>query len=194
MIWSTLFLRLLTILIFFPGILYLLIDKLIPNRFGTMDKFVISLLTTICLSMFFVFDVHIWLLLIGLIIPIAQVALELKSFRQIKELVVEKKFLLQTLIIIPCLEEYIFRFVLFVILMNHDVPVHFYILLSTLTFTFLHFYRLKDKSIYKAPLGFMLAVIYTFTESLFLVIFIHITFNIFTYLIKYVKNYAGYKV
>ncbi|WP_217587150.1 CPBP family intramembrane glutamic endopeptidase [Lentibacillus saliphilus] len=195
MIWPILFLRVLTILIFFPGIFYQLYDKTIGTRLGTTDKFVLSLITAACLSLILVRDrMLLIVLVVALLVPVIQVVVELHSFKYLKKVFKQKKFLLQTLILIPFLEEYIFRYVLYELLMEHDVPGLFYIIFSALVFVFLHYYQLKGNAFYKGVLGVMLAAIFLFTGNLFLVILIHVVFNVIVYLLKYTNHYTGYEV
>ncbi|WP_371391505.1 lysostaphin resistance A-like protein [Sporosarcina sp. OR05] len=194
MIWSILFHRIVTILIFFPGIFYLLFDKTIIVQKGTTDKFVYALLSSIFLSFLFVRDMRILLLIcLCIAIPSMQVILELKSVKYFFKACKEKKFLLQTLILIPILEEYIFRFVMYELLTAHEIPPLFYITFSSLTFTFIHYFQLKAKSYYKLIVGIMLATVYVYTTNLFVVILMHVLFNVLVYLFKYTHHYKGFQ-
>lgn len=194
MIWSILFHRIVTILIFFPGIFYLLFDKTNISRKGTTDKFVYALLSSIFLSFLFVRDMSVLILIfLCIAIPSVQAILELKSAKHFFKACKEKKFLLQTLILIPILEEYIFRFVMYELLTAHEIPPLFYITFSSLAFTFIHYFQLKAKSYYKLGLGLMLATVYVYTANLFVVILMHVLFNVLVYLFKYTNHYRGYQ-
>ncbi|WP_029270581.1 CPBP family intramembrane glutamic endopeptidase [Virgibacillus alimentarius] len=194
MIWSTLFLRIMFILIFFPGIFYLIYDKIFIVRRGTTDKFVFALISSVLLSLIFVREMSIIIvLLLSVIIPAVQAMLELHSAKRFLKAFREKKFLLQTLIFIPFLEEYIFRYVMYETFASHGVPHLFYIGFSALVFTFMHYYKLKTDSFYKMALGIMLASVFAYTTNLFAVILMHIIFNVVVYLIKYTNNYRGFQ-
>ena len=194
MIWSILFLRILYILIFFPGIFYLIYDKLILGRIGTTDKFVFALLSSAALSVVFVRQLSILLVVfICLAIPAIQSVLELQSTKYFFYVIKQKKFLLQTLILIPVLEEYIFRYIMYEMLIKQGVPVFFYIVFSSLAFTFMHYYKLKADSYFKIALGIMLASTFAYTTNLFAVISMHIIFNVIVYLFKYTDNYKGFQ-
>ncbi|WP_373866392.1 CPBP family intramembrane glutamic endopeptidase [Sporosarcina luteola] len=135
------------------------------------------------------------LLLLGLciFIPSVQTILELNSAKNFFKACKEKKFLLQTLILIPILEEYIFRFVMYELLAAHEIPPLFYIIFSSLAFTFIHYFQLKAKSYYKLVLGIMLAIVYVYTTNLFVVILMHVLFNVLVYLFKYTNHYRGFQ-
>jgi len=193
MIIRTLFLKFLNLLILFPGIVYLIVEKWLKRKIGTTDKYVLSL-SVVCLIGSIVHMDPYFFGIAGIsLLAVFQVFIETKSANLIRAELLKKKFLICTLIVIPVLEEFIFRYMIYRLLLSREIPDHFYVILSSLTFAFLHYYKLKEKSFYKFVFGVVLAVIFLLSKNLFMTIFVHIAFNVLVYLIKYTESYRGFE-
>ncbi|WAA13847.1 CPBP family intramembrane glutamic endopeptidase [Fervidibacillus halotolerans] len=168
-------------------------EKLLKRKFGTTDKYVLSLLIVCLISSIAYMDVYFFIIVGISLLAVVQVFIETKSLTFVHTEILKKKFLISSLIVIPILEEFIFRYMIFHLLVDQGVPNYFYILLSSLTFTFLHYYKLKEKSFYKFILGLILSLVFLWTENLFITIYIHVLFNVLVYLIKYTEFYRGFE-
>ncbi|WAA11333.1 CPBP family intramembrane glutamic endopeptidase [Fervidibacillus albus] len=168
-------------------------EKVLKRKFGTTDKYVLSLLMVCLISSVAYADVYLFILIGTSLLAVLQVFIETKSLKFIHTELLKKKFLIYTLIVIPILEEYIFRYLTYHLLQLQGTPNHFFVVISSLTFTFIHYYKLKEKSFYKFILGLILAIVFLWTENLFITIYIHVTFNVLVYLIKYTEFYRGFE-
>lgn len=91
----------------------------------------------------------------------------------------------------PVFEEFIYRSFVYIILEDVGVTLPAYLLLSSGTFVFSHFFTQHAKSLYKIPFAVLQGLIYFYTKNIAFCIIIHMAFNMLVYAyngLKYRRN------
>lgn len=97
-----------------------------------------------------------------------------------------------TLIIFPFLEEYIYRYFLYDLLMRSEGSSALFIIASTVFFVGSHLYSQREKALTKIPLGIALAGFYVCFQNIFVCLSIHLSFNLCVYFYNQTSKGAKY--
>lgn len=96
------------------------------------------------------------------------------------------------LIIFPFLEEYIYRFFLYDLLIRSGGSFTSFIVISTVFFVSSHLYSQQEKALTKIPFGIVLACAYACTQNFFVCLSIHLSFNLCVYFFNQTSKGAKY--
>lgn len=190
------------IITIFPGILLFLMNRFrLIRKFNEIDKYILCLsfvvivnllnnisymctVTVIILGSYMTFCVEYILTEKGKV-----------DFNKFKYVMAKIKKPLYVMILFPIFEEYIYRYyvysVMYTVVQNKIV----YVFISTVTFTFVHFFNQNIKCFYKIPLSLLESIVFVIFKNIFICIIIHMCYNIYVYAynsIKYNNQFGGF--
>lgn len=92
--------------------------------------------------------------------------------------------------IIPVIEEYLYRLLIYSSLGGSNMVIVTLVVVSSVSFSFLHYMQGRREMLIKLLLSIILSVIFIFTEEIIIVIIIHALYNIFAgYMNNWRKKY-----
>ncbi len=106
----------------------------------------------------------------------------------LKKLIVNKNYRFYLiLIVIPALEEILYRQNYFLILEKIGFDKYAFFILSNLFFVFAHYFKYKDKSYKLLLISIPSSIFYIYTENIHISILIHTLYNLFVFLLELKK-------
>lgn len=182
----------------FPGILLVILRNISKFRYiSEFYKYLISISFVILFnSLFFI---NFWKeyveVIILLVIPITIFLLERKFLnfeRRKSKLATNDKIALLSIVLYPIMEELNYRYFILIYSSLLGYSSVQFIMISTLTFVFSHFLYQGNMSLIKIVFSFIQASVMVFTNNVFIVIGIHVIFNVLVYFEKS-KSYNKYR-
>jgi hypothetical protein len=176
--------NLITVITFFPGSILLLVNRIKSlRRYSEASKYLCCATAVVLVN---ITISHPQMFLYGAIILLAffcftlDLCIETKFFRKSeKPLIIFNtlKRLTITVVLFPVLEEYIYRFFTYEVIINYSGNVIFYIIFSVLIFIASHYYSQRLKALYKIPFAILQAILYSFTLDIYVCLSVHLVFN-----------------
>lgn len=169
---ESIILKILSLVSFVPGIFYLILPKTTP-----LNRYSISLLLSFSLLSIIYFDS----IVLGLIL----ILLSLILVAKINKSEVNCKFFV-VCILIPILEESLFKFFIGKTLLTYGIDVRWSIAFGLVSFLFAHSFT-KNSYLQYALFYIGTFVLFVLTKSIYTPIIVHIIYNIYIYTLNIIK-------
>lgn len=181
----TLLHNLLTIIILFPGSILMLINRVRPlRRYSETSKYLLCALFVVMLDLLF-WHKHMYIyfaiLIVAMLFFLLEYSIETrfdKSFTKIQTIYRKMKKPVMVIIIFPFLEEYIYRYFTYEIIVQYTNSILLYVVFSSIVFVSAHFYSQRLKALTKIPFAVVQALVFVFTLNIYVCLSIHIVFNV----------------
>lgn len=191
-------LNILFIITVFPGIILFLLERFsIFNKLISIERYVFALAIVSSINLIYSKSL-IYPLLIIIMIPIILFLFEYmnlkdesKTFKKVSFYIREMKRFYLILVLIPIMEELVFRYFIYEISIIFKYTLWQYILLSVLSFTFVHFFEQGAKALIKIPFALIQSIVFLYSMNIYICFLIHIIFNILVYLFNISRYSKG---
>ncbi len=184
-----------TFLTIFPGVFTGLFRKLPGlNRLKEMSRYVCSLMLIVILSWVYLDNDYRFILPVAMMIIcflFEYVVINWGKFEPLKlRFCIQKmKKPIEIMIIVPYLEELIFRHYLFIGLERFELGAVGFLCISTISFVFAHIFSQGLSSLSKLPLSLCNAILYLMFQNFALCAIVHMGYNIMAYEYNALKYY-----
>ncbi|MEK1353698.1 CPBP family intramembrane metalloprotease [Limosilactobacillus fermentum] len=180
---SILWLNVLLIFTTFPGIIYVLFNAISIFRYLKMSTIYLGTLIVLVFFDCCVLDKKILILvLVILLLPLGYASFEKKLLNLNRNILLKNMNYFRLIVMFPLFEELNFRYFLYLETKMLSISVIAFIILSTLSFFLTHLLYQGISAYIKLLFSFGQAVLLVLSNSIILVILVHIIFNILVFL------------
>lgn len=181
--------------VLFPGMILWLVNRSKKIRkINELDKYAICLLLVVFLYLFFLnfnlfikINVFIWLSFILFLLQYIIINWRKFEYSKLFYILMHSKKVCYILILYPLCEEIIYRYFIYHFFYMMEKNLLFYVILSSISFVFSHFFSQKVKALRLFPLAVFESVLFWFYRDIMFCIMIHMAYNILVYLYNSMK-------